>query len=486
LNEEQSATSLCPPVVECAGLSLDDPLTTSELSNSLLYHKAFHEVEYSDPNWDSVGFGKQYQGTNSGYHTHAGYLYMDPTGKRMICGAGSAYANPVMSGGMGSDVKVLERQADNSWTVTTLVDGGVGDVRGYTMSAAGVIAGRSNDKGAIWDNGWSNPPTIDTNITAWKFISRDGTRLYGVTTGGDSIERVIGVGDNIILAGAGIAVSAIDLNGENVIQEGSFVSHYRKIAGVWTPMSDLAPGNTSDPNDYPSVISMTNDGRYCFSADNGNPGEAWVFDLCDAGPIIIGTAMGMPSFYPGLPVGQTAPSAMAGTGAVMFGFISSAYNDPMWYWLREEGYTIAHSLRDYLEGLGMTGVFEPNDYWDGIAGRTNVHITLDAMVMNENGTAFGCRSQKQVEDPPAFFSNQYSVLYMACPSPSSYAPATGGAPITVTIPAGTIVSTISVLDANATALAQAEAEAAALRLATPCGGAAFSSAQQQVVDECPP
>jgi len=62
---------------------------------------------------------------------------------------------------------------------------------------------------------------------------------------------------------------------------------------------------------------------------------------------------------------------------------------------------------------------------------------------------------------PAYYNTQQSYTN-TCPS------GTTGAPITVTIPAGTVLSGISVADANATALAMATAQANALRVLTPC------------------
>lgn len=352
------------------------------------FFQGFANGDFSDALWTGRFYDSVPPGQGVGSYHHAGNLYMSEDGRKVII-TGSL--------GPGITTNILTRQSDNTFTVEELNNNGGTIPFRYTMSRGGIVAGeRDTQDGALWDAGVTSAPTLETGVMRWNYISPDGERLYGVTSGfpGNAIERDIGGSDTTIqAAGGAFAVVAMDHCGTKVVVEGTTPKLWKKIDGVWTDIGTLA-NQAGATNTFPAVVQMDGAGEVAIGNAGNTDTKLLVWNISGTGTISA-TEPG----YPGGTLQDTKFTALSSDGSIAVGYVTASFVTKPYYWLARESFNTAHDLEAYFASQGLSNFgFGSGQY-----------LGVDNVVVNANGTAFAVRADRD--------TGERSMYYVAVPAP---------------------------------------------------------------------
>lgn len=358
----------------------------ASMADGDVFFKGFSGSDYSDPLWVSP-FNDSLPAQNPGYDQHSGNMFMTEDGKKIVV--------------WGDGVLVLTREDDDSFSAVQ-VNGNGGSVGiQYTMSRDYILAGSVDGQGALWLDGPEMPPTIDSNISDWQWISPDGTKVYGTTTGGDVIERTIdGNVDVILETGTGGTFACVDFCNETaVVNSSDFVLLYRKIDGVWTNTATFAD-DSGDPSVYPSVTIISGKGKVGFGGRISDNSKVLMWDLNATGTLT-GVSMNLPGDQ--APFTDANITGMASDGSIVVGYyVTNELHGSALYWLKCDNYSTARNLDDYLTAQGITNLgFDTGEY-----------SSIDTVVCSANGRHFVARANKE--------PIERSMYYAAVPAPTCF------------------------------------------------------------------
>jgi len=371
----------------CA-FELPDPMASASPS----FFKGMAGTDFVDALWVSGFSDEMWGGSGLGYNGKSGNPYMSEDGKKVI-----------VKGNSGG-VLVVTRSDANAFTLESLNYGTAVDIEpGYTMSRAGMVAGNVRLPGfvyqaALWDNGVTSAPTLSPTIRKWNFISPDGLRLYGITSGYRAVERTIGGADVIIdAAEPAYDIVAMDHCGDTLIIDcDNDVRVYKKVLGVWTHTGTLAD-EAGSVVDYPGVIGCDGDGTIAFGNSGAGSFKIFKWDLSVAGTIT-GVLLGNVANR----TGEQRLSGMARDGSIVVGWgINSSTDQTGLYWLASENYATAHLLHTYLNAQSASPAFSTAE---------GEYVILDNVVVSANGRHLFFRADKHYDFAPSDRGGYYAAV----------------------------------------------------------------------------